>query len=128
MKYHYKKITNIIGQTMEVKYQLKDLPVNTPIWGFAYSINDDTTCSRLKCLPVLGEIKPNERYENRSKFYPYKTNTTELNTSKSVYFQNRMYADTYEEAVEMYNELVKKRINKLTSELENAKNDIIEVK
>lgn len=36
-----------------------------------------------------------------------------------------MYADTYEEAVEMYNELVQKRIENLERMIESAKLDMI---
>lgn len=36
-----------------------------------------------------------------------------------------MYADTYEEAVEMYNDLVQRRIDNLQRMIESAKSDMI---
>lgn len=36
-----------------------------------------------------------------------------------------MYADTYEEAVEMYNDLVQRRIYNLQRMIESAKSDMI---
>lgn len=35
---------------------INKLPLNKPIYDFAYDINDDTRYKRLNCLPILGEI------------------------------------------------------------------------
>ena len=127
MKYYHKLSTLGDGSKWPDPYNLEDLPLNTPIWAFAYVVNDDTTCSRLRCLPVLGEIVPNKN-DSFGKFYPYKKGTTELNKSKAVIFRSRMYADTYEEAAEMYNELVNKRRHKLIHELRELENHFIKIK
>lgn len=102
------------------------LPLNRPIWGFAYDVNDDTERKRLNSLPVLGEVVKNTyRLWDNHAFVPYKKGTREKRKSGIVGFQARMYADTYEEAVEMYNELVQKRIENLERMIESAKLDMI---
>ena len=67
-------------------------------------------------------IKRNGSWQS---FVPYKKGTREKRKSGIVGFQARMYADTYEEAVEMYNELVQKRIENLERMIESAKLDMI---
>lgn len=105
------------------------LPVNKPVWAIAYNINDDTERKRLSCKPTLGEIinadESGRRFWTTHCFVPYKKGTTEKRKSGFVDFQARLYADTYEEAVEMYNELVQKRISKLEQMIEEAKKDLI---
>lgn len=108
-------------------HDIKDLPLNKPIYGFAYSVNDDTRDKRLSCLPVLGEIGENNILKKycRYCFYPYKKGTKTRKKSGTVDFMSRYYTDTYEEAVEMYNELVQKRIDNLKLMIEEAENDKI---
>ena len=103
------------------------LPLNKPIYGFAYSINDDTRDKRLSCLPVLGEIGENNSFKKycRYCFYPYKKGTKTKKKSGVVDFMSRYYTDTYEEAIEMYNELVQKRIDKLKKMIKEVENDKI---
>lgn len=119
MKYYHKikKLSN--GTIIEYSYNREDLPLNKPIYGFAYSVNDDTRDKRLNCLPVLGEIT------DGAYFTPYKKGTNEKRISGKVQLNSRWYADTYEEAVEMYNELVQKRIDNLKLMIEEAENDKI---
>lgn len=93
-------------------------PVCKPIWGLAYDINDDTEHKRLICKPVLGEIVGHN-------FYQYKKGTTEKRKSGRVSYWARIYADTYEEAVDMYNELVQKRIDNLLRMIDLAESDMI---
>lgn len=133
MKYYRK--TNIINEGepdeyVYVKpYNIDNLPVNKSVYGFAYDINDDTEHKRLSCKPVLGEIISTEGIKcklwSRYVFIPYKNGTTEKRKSGYVDFQSRMYADTYKEAVEMYNELVKERIDNLYKLIDSAEEDII---
>lgn len=110
-------------------HDIEKLPLNKPIYGFAYSVNDDTRDKRLNCLPVLGEIGENN-YSNHKAwyqyaFYSYKKGTNERKKSGIVEYRSRWYADTYEEAVEMYNELVQKRIDNLKLMIKEAENDKI---
>ena len=107
-------------------------PINTPIYGFSYDINDDTKNRRLICKPTLGEIvDENNPYNITIKgwalynFIPYKSNNKSFRKSGIVNMDSRMYADTKEEAIEMYNELVNKRIDKLQEMIEEAKGDLI---
>lgn len=127
MKY-YHEVYVYNGRERDIGYRIQNLPQNTPVWGFAYSIDDDTDRRRLSCLPILGEIceNLNGRYLARYVFCPYKKGTTEKRASGSVDFESRMYADTYEEAVEMYNELVDKRIEKLHSMIQEAAEEKIQ--
>ena len=97
-------------------------PVGKPIWGLAYDINDDTEWHNLKCEPTLGEIIETG---GLLKFIPYKKGTSELRRGSSVHLRSRVYADTYEEAIDMYNELVQKRIDNLQRMIELAKSDMI---
>lgn len=133
MKYYYK--TRIINEGKQNEYiyvepyNIDNFPVNKPIYGFAYDINDDTEHRRLSCKPVLGEIISTENIKcklwSRYVFIPYKNGTTEKRKSGYVDFQSRMYADTYTEAVDMYNELVKTRIDNLYKLIDSAEEDII---
>lgn len=103
---------------------VEQLPVGKPIWAVAYEINDDTKVTKLRCLPILGEI---EKYGNRHFFVPYKKGTTEKRSSGEVLFWARLYADTYEEAVELYCEMIDARIEKLQEMIEEARADKLEV-
>lgn len=124
MKY-YHKIHN--EYNYDLGYNINDLPLNKPIYGFAYDINDDTRNKRLNCMPTLGEISENniKRKWSNYCFYPYKKGTKQRKKSDIVDFQSRHYADTYKEAVEMYNELVQKRIDNLKQMINKAENDKI---
>ena len=77
--------------------------------------------------PILGELREtNHSYPDWAVFFPYKKNG-EICKSKSVNLNARYYADTYEEAVEMYNELVQQRIDRLHKAIHEAEGDFIEV-
>ena len=117
MKY-YREITQ---WGYEKPYDISDLPVGKPIWGFAYEIKNDTMHRVCYSKPVRGEIVVSPYH---TKFYPYKKNG-KLCESKGVSFESRRYADTYEEAVEMYNELVQDRINRLRTAAIQAERDKI---
>lgn len=116
MKYYRKPCVN----GCEHSYDLNDLPINKPIWAFAYTIKNDTAQRTYYSSPVCGEIN------EHGVFHPYKKNG-DLSGSKYYNFNSRSYADTYEEAVDMYNELVQKRIDRLKAAIEDAKKDFIAV-
>jgi len=94
-------------------------PCNAPIWGLAYDINNETEHRNYSCKPVLGEIR------GRS-FHKYKKGTTECQLA-GVSIWARQYADTYEEAVELYNSLVMARIDTLYRLIDSAQKDLIPV-
>lgn len=126
-----------------------DIPINTPLYGFAYFFADSICTPSLKCPPVLGEVislarfrelfpKLKHKYSHLdgwgrdvsnspAVFIPYKRNTKEFSKSGYVEYTNRIFADTYEEAVEYYNSRVKSRINALIECSEQAKEDYISI-
>ena len=112
-------------------YKVDDAPRNTPIWAVAYSVDNNNERHILRCLPTQGEILKYEQIKYccscSDRFCPYKKDKQGYVMSKSVEYRNRYYADTYEEAVEMYNELVDKRINDLNQAIIQAQSDRIEV-
>lgn len=127
MKYYHqtRTFTYSDGESREydMGYDINDLPINKPIWAVAYEINNDTTHVRLKCLPTMGEIVLDSN-PTQSKFRAYKKGSSEFK-SGWVFYDSRWYADTFDEAVELYNELVQKRIDRLEELLNNAKMDVL---
>lgn len=99
-------------------YDGLNVPEGKSIWAVAYSINDDTEHHRLMCKPTNGELCGYS-------FIPYKIGTKTKRTSGRVSKYARKYADTYEEAVDLFNSLVQKRIDNLLEMVEDAKNDFI---
>ena len=123
MKYYHEQ-REYDGALHDYGYNINQLPVNQPLWAVAYHINNETGYVKLRSLPVRGEIRKWERF-NGADFFPYKKNSTEVRQTGKVDYQSRMYADTEEEAFEMYNELVQKRIEALYKMIEEAKEDFI---
>lgn len=127
MKYYHKTMVIREGTPNEYVcncgYNINDIPLDKPVYGFAYKINDDTEHHRLMCKPILGCVTPNGY--GGGYFYPYKVGTHEKKEYEKVNFKSRMYADTYKEAVEMFNELVQNRIDGLNKMVEKAKSDFI---
>lgn len=123
MKYYRRKYIDPNNgiEGFEYNYEKGEVPINKPIWGFAYTIKNDTAHHKYFSKPVLGELR--EGYPDFV-FFPYKTNG-EICKSKGVNFNARYYADTYEEAVEMYNELVQQRIDRLHKAIHEAEGDFI---
>lgn len=81
---------------------------NKDIWAFAYK--EDERVLNLMCKPVKGRIKE-DKY-----FYEYKANGKDLKKN-GVTIYARFFADTYEEAVEGFNKLVRTRIKSLKDEI-----------
>lgn len=103
---------------------VKRVPIGKPIYGLAYSVDDDDGRNRLRCEPVLGEVF--YKYTDNCGplyFAPYKKGTTQRCKSGVVSASSRMYADTYEEAIEMYNDLVQRRIEKLKAMIAEAEEE-----
>lgn len=100
------------------------VPIGKPIYGLAYSVDDDDGRNRLRCEPVLGEVF-SKHSDGCGLFYfaPYKKGTTQRCKSGVVSASSRMYADTYEEAIEMYNDLVQRRIEKLKAMITEAEEE-----
>ena len=99
-------------------YDHTSAPKDKSLWAVAYSVNDDTEHHRLMCKPTNGELVGYS-------FIPYKIGTKIKRASGRVSKYARKYADTYEEAVELFNSLVQKRIDNLLEMTEDAKKDFI---
>lgn len=111
-------------------YNPPNLPKNKPLWAVAYDIDNDTGHVRLSCKPTLGEVVSSSEIKASSLwsnyiFVPYKKGTHTRCKSGFVSCGARMYADTYEEAVDIYNSLVQKRIDKLEKMKNEAVSDFI---
>lgn len=138
MKYYYKKSKN--GYTYAC-YMKGDVPINKPIYAFSYDSSNISRYNFDYTKPVKGMIiekdwllnHGNSCYGNEV-FVPFKrTNdnkgyTDELDYAKYVHYTSRMYADTYKEACEMFNELVEDRVKKIKSELKTTKKHFISPK
>lgn len=88
------------------------------LWACAYEINNETLYPYLKQTPVEGMIAPG------CQFAVFGKGGT-LRKSGRVSYYSRQYADTYEEAVELYNELVTKRREKLEQLTDTVYDDYI---
>lgn len=111
-------------------YNPPNLPKNRPVWAVAYDIDNDTGHVRLSCKPTLGEVVSSSEIKASSLwsnyiFVPYKKGTHTRCKSGFVSCGARMYADTYEEAVDIYNSLVQKRVDKLEKMKNEAVSDFI---
>lgn len=40
-----------------MKYNHKNVPLNTPVYATAYLMDDEDLTAYLKCKPILGEVK-----------------------------------------------------------------------
>lgn len=76
------------------------------LWACAYDIDNETLYPRRKQTPVEGVLTGQGAPTVR--FAMFGANG-KLRSSGRVHYTSRQYADTYEEAVELYNELVRER-------------------
>lgn len=91
------------------------LPRDIDIYAFMYEVRKEHG-REIEYLykPTLGQIKDDE-------FYAYKHNTDEL-SEYGTSIWSRHFADTYEEAVKGYNQLIDKRITTLIQEIRRLHN------
>lgn len=107
---------------MAIYNTMGSIPFNKPLWACAYYVDNETE-SKLICKPVHGELVQ-ENWD--TKFVPYKKGTTEKRTSGFIYWENKDYADTQEEAIALYNNFVEQRIDSLKKLLAIAEADKIQ--
>lgn len=112
--YSIKSFTNKIFKESGLQYDKDKVEENKDVYGFAYL--EDERATNLFCKPVKGQIVDNM-------FFEYKKNG-ELKKN-GVNCGARIYADTYEEAVEGFNTLVNTRIKKLKEEIGKVENLLI---
>lgn len=104
------------------------LSVGDKVWGYHYRHSENKEGVVLKQVPVFGVITAGdtEAYHNRMLeimekenisrnkfaqfFTPFKKNGKGLAWSKSVRFNSRKYAETEEDAIKLYNDLIRQAI------------------
>lgn len=109
LQYHTYKIFEEAGLQYK-KVEVKDGDV------FAFAYLEDERATNFFCKPIKGRVIDHM-------FFEYKKNG-ELKKN-GVSFYARIYADTYEEAVEGFNTLVNTRIKKLKEEIGKVENLLI---
>lgn len=104
------------------------------VWACAYKFDNNKTTMGLIQKPIYGVIR-GYGYDwggNAEEGYPAffaplsKNSETKIVKSKVVSIHAREYADTYEECVELYNDLVKGRIDWFKQRAEETEKDLIE--
>lgn len=115
--------------------EIKNIKPGTKLWACAYRFDNNKITMGLISKPVYGmlrgyawdyeEIAEEKSYS--SFFVPFKRNSeTEFAKSKVVQIDSRMYADTYEECVELFNSLVNEKVEWFLKRAEETKKDLIE--
>lgn len=103
------------------RYDYESAPRDRDIWACAYTTTSTEKNMSFRREPVLGQIKGLDGYW--AKFYEYKRNG-QLKV-KGVSVNARIYTDTYEECVDLYNELIDKQIKKLEDLITENRNNKI---
>ncbi len=98
-------------------------PKNKPIYACSYRYNPDTINRAVRCKPVKGILKTDAC--GYTDFIELRLDGG-LKKYGKVHASLRVYADTKEECVELYNDSVKRRISKLKELAEVAEHDYIE--
>lgn len=96
-------------------------PKNVPIWGCAYEATYSKEGMSLKKEPVLGMIV-DEGW--RTFFYELKKNG-DIKKSSKVYSHSRIYADTLDECIELYNDTIDSHVRHLKILIEESELDKI---
>ena len=107
------------------------------VWACAYDKSESKEANILKQLPIKGKLMVCRTDEATNKilnirpnisvayFVPFKKNGTDLAWSKAVRVNSRMYATTYEESVEQYNDKIESYINWYKENIKDLENDRI---
>lgn len=114
--------------------EIKNIKPGTKLWACAYKFDNNKITMGLISKPVYGmargygwdyeEVTEEESYA--SFFVPFKRNSEiEFAKSKAVRIDSRMYADTYEECVELFNSLVNEKVEWFLKRAEETKKDLI---
>lgn len=115
--------------------EIRNIKPGTKLWACAYKFDNNKITMGLISKPVYGmargygwdyeEVTEEKSYS--SFFVPFKRNSeTEFAKSKAVQIDSRMYADTYEECVELFNSLVNEKVKWFLKRAEDTKKDLIE--
>lgn len=95
--------------------ETKDIPEGKDLWMYAYK--EDERALNLLCKPTRCKVIHSISYE-------YKADGKSLRKN-GVSMYSRFFTDTYEEAVEGFNYLVKKRLDRLQTEMNNTQQLLI---
>ena len=101
----------------------KSAPKNKPIYACSYRYNPDTINRAVRCKPVKGILKTDAC--GYTDFIELRLDGG-LKKYGKVHASLRVYADTEEECIELYNDSVRRRISKLKELAEVAEHDYIE--
>lgn len=115
--------------------EIRKIKPGTKLWACAYEFNNDKITMGLISKPVYGmargygwnyeEVTEEERYA--SFYVPFRSGSeTEFAKSKAVRISSRVYADTYEECVDLFNSLVDEKEKWFLDRAEETKKDLIE--
>ena len=96
----------------------KDIKDGEKVYGCAFDVDFDRyyygRVTHTFCKPVLGMVKKPEEDSNYGSFYLLKKDGT-IRQSGRVSSDARHFARTYEESVQIYNQLIQNKIEKLKS-------------
>lgn len=110
-----------------MKYRYNELQDGQKIWACAYSLDGTKEGKRLKCEPVYGIVKITYRSNNpiyrSGMFFRLKGNGEPY--ANGVNISSRRYADTKEEAIELYNKLIDQSIGILEELVDDMRKEKI---
>lgn len=111
--------------------------VGDSVWACAYSFASNKETKTLYQEPIRGEFTAGRNISHNdvvlkrcadmgivpeiSYFVPYKKNGTGLAWSKAVETSSRMYATTYDECVELYNDKIEEYIKWCEDQIDELK-------
>lgn len=115
--------------------EINNIKTGTKLWACAYEFDNNKISMGLISKPVYGmtrgygwdyeEMAEEESYS--SFFVPFRSRSeTEFAKSKAVRILSRVYADTYEECVELFNSLVNEKVKWFLERAEETKKDLLE--
>lgn len=128
MKYYYGKTPSGFQRNY---YLFTELPLEKSVYGFMYGYDF------IDFKPIKGMILKLDAKEagldeigldadiKVIRFVPFKKGTNKFDFAKSKHFNSVMYASTYKEATEMYNEMISNEIIKLQNKITLMKNDYL---
>lgn len=114
--------------------EIKNIKPGTKLWACAYQFDNNKITMGLISKPVYGMARGygwdyeevNEEKSYASFFVPFKSGSEmEFAKSRAVRISSRVYADTYEECVELFNSLVNEKVEWFLKRAEDTKEDLI---
>lgn len=121
---------------MKYKTNCQNIKPGTKLWACAYKFDNNKTTMGLIQKPIYGMARgygwdyegTMEENSYSSFFVPFKSGSEiDFAKSKAVRITSRVYADTYEECVELFNKLVEDRVAWFKKRATETEKDIIEL-